>query len=238
MKAEQIVRRRFHQCRGALACFTQPEGPVFGRQNDGHAMMDGGHRRVGGCGDDGAGDQRVFALVPGLINTREGQSVGPKDVPGQAVAVFVLGPFIEATCRDQAAPFAGGGFEGGLFGNRFAPRVDQQGAAIGGLVPVWQKSPSHGAQASQAVFAGHRVHLIGGAHVIVRHVWQIVGGLRLEKPGHRVVGQGYGKSSAHIWEYNRPDAWRRGPDCGGCRRFVTGQIAMGNFAQDATGTRC
>ena len=66
----------------------------------------------------------------------DGGVVAAVDVPGETLAVGVFGPFIEAGGEDQAAAVAAGGFEGGFLGDGLGAGVDQEGAAVGGLVPM------------------------------------------------------------------------------------------------------
>ena len=107
-------------------------------------MVDLVHETGGiGC-DNRASGQRGFALVPDLPNAGKGDGGGIRlsDIPGQAFAVFILGPFVKPGCRDDAAAFAAGGAKGGFFGDGFGAGIDQQRAIGGGFVPMRQKPPA------------------------------------------------------------------------------------------------
>ncbi len=161
--------------------------------------MDLCHRFIRTGRDDGAGGQRVIALVPGLPNACEGKRrlLGAVDIPRQPVAGVVFCPFIKPGRRDQASAGAARVPEGGLFSKCFGARVDQKRSVRWRFVPMGQKPPSHRAETALAFVGGYGVDMGCWADVKIWSVRQIIGRGGLEKGSHGVIWKCNSKASTH-----------------------------------------
>jgi len=163
-------------------------------EDDGHALVQGLHQRVGRSRDDHAGRDGLGVAFPALPQTREGEGgfVLQLDVvrllaPGQLL------PLEEAVSGDEAAALAESALERGLFGQGFGAGVDEAGAWV--LAPGGDQAPAQRHGHATVALQAHVEHVLAGRDVEARR-----------QPGHEVEretarqalgGDREGESSAH-----------------------------------------
>jgi len=150
--------------------------------------------------DTGGVERAAVRCFPGFPQSGEchGFAGGEADVPGLLDASFLL-PFVEAVGGYQAAVALEGGAERGLFGERFAARVDEPVADGCILGPARYQAPVHELQHAPA-FRGEDDGGDAGAGGDVVARLQ-VGALQQPEPGDEFApGRFQYVSSAHgMW---------------------------------------
>ena len=121
----------------------KPGFGLIGREEDGHAAVDGADKLIGRAGEDGEGFQRAFGGVPAVPQTghAKGFLIRPLKPPRNLAAALGF-PFQKGVGWDEASAVKKRFAKSRLFRNSFGAGVDALDADLGILGPGGDQAPA------------------------------------------------------------------------------------------------